>query len=210
MESYTDDSRPNISTNQVTSFSLSIIFFPFSLREKKKIQPQLHHSFCGAKLALKFNYLLCPYIYYCFFYLFFSCRPHPEQEIILKPNSYGYPYFRDILWLLIYSLHRVREGRNWLGTKKGRDCPWIEPLQFGFPDQLKSIARSDGPIHVQFTPKPHVWFRDRYLQPRPTRKSLSQRKRVWESTFAEVLLKPGAMKKAPEKASEAKLPLIVY
>lgn len=104
---------------------------------------------------------------------FFSCRPHPEQEIILKPNSYGYPHFRDILWLLIYSLHRVREGRNWLWTKKGRDCPWIEPLQFGFPDQLKSTSRSDGPIHVQFAPKVHVWFRDRYLQPRPTRKSLS-------------------------------------
>lgn len=38
----------------------------------------------------------------------------------------------------------------------------------------------------------------------------SSRKRVWENTFADVLLKPGTVKGAPEKALEGTLLLIFY
>jgi hypothetical protein len=35
----------------------------FFKRKKEKPSPKLHPSFCVAKLAFKFNYLLCPSVY---------------------------------------------------------------------------------------------------------------------------------------------------
>lgn len=46
------------------------------------MQPQLRQGFCGGKLAFKFNYLLCPSVYYCSLYLYFEYRL--EKEITVK------------------------------------------------------------------------------------------------------------------------------
>lgn len=62
-------------------------------------------------------------------------------------------------------------------------------------------------------PKPRVWLKGCYLQPRPTQQSLNTlcpRGSVWDSTVAEILLEAWSNERGTRGSIRAKLPLIVY